>query len=139
MIHCTTAGTRGILSATGATEIIGAGLVNAGAVASYISALRPEKVTLVAMGYRGTESADEDLLCANYIKDMLQGREPDITGSIRELRTGSGNRFFRTENLDFSPPTDFFLCTDINRFNFVLRAIITNAGYAEIIRLDMDH
>ena len=139
MIHCTTAGTRGILSATGATEIIGAGLVNAGAVASYISALRPEKVTLVAMGYRGTESADEDLLCANYIKDMLQGREPDITGSIRELRTGSGNRFFRTENLDFSPPTDFFLCTDINRFNFVLRAIITNAGYAEIIRLNMDH
>ena len=139
MIHCTTAGTRGILSATGATEIIGAGLVNAGAVASYISALHPEKVTLVAMGYRATEPADEDLLCANYIRDLLLGGEPDITRSIRNLRTGSGSRFFKPENLGFSPPTDFFLCTDLNRFNFVLRAIITNAGYAEIIRLDMDH
>jgi 2-phosphosulfolactate phosphatase len=139
MIHCTTAGTRGILHASGATEIIGAGLVNAGAVASYISALRPEKVTLVAMGYRAAESADEDLLCASYIKEILQGGEPDISKKIKDLRTGSGSRFFKPENLEFSPPTDFFLCTDLNRFNFVLRAIVTNAGYAEIIRLDIDH
>lgn len=45
MIHCTTAGTKGIINAAGATEILGAGLVNAGAVASYISMIRPEKVT----------------------------------------------------------------------------------------------
>lgn len=139
MIHCTTAGTRGIMNASGASEIIGAGLVNAAAVASYITMTNPEKVTLVAMGYRATEPAGEDLLCAQYIKDLLQGREPDITSAIEALRNGSGSRFFKPENLEFSPPTDFFLCTDLNRFNFVLKAIITNAGYAEVLRLDMDH
>jgi 2-phosphosulfolactate phosphatase len=139
MIHCTTAGTRGILNASGATEILGAGLVNAAAVASYISALRPEKVTLVAMGYRAVETAEEDLLCARYIKDLLEGRETDISAEIEALRTGSGSRFFIPANLEFSPPTDFFLCTHLNRFNFVLRAVITSAGYAEILRLDIDH
>ncbi|HPE22085.1 MAG TPA: 2-phosphosulfolactate phosphatase [Bacteroidales bacterium] len=139
MIHCTTAGTRGLLNATGATELIGAGLVNAGAVASYISTLNPPKVTLVAMGYRATERAREDMLCAQYIADLLQGKDPDISDEAEALRTGSGSRFFRHENLGFSPPTDFFLCTDLNRFNYVLRAVITTAGYAEILRFDMDH
>ena len=139
MIHCTTAGTRGIISASGATEILGAGLVNAGAVASYISMIRPEKVTLVAMGYRATETAEEDMLCARYIKDLLQGRETDITKETEALRKGAGSRFFNPANLDFSPPTDFFLCTDLNRFNFVLRAVITAGGYAEILRISMDH
>ena len=139
MIHCTTAGTRGIMNATGATEIIGAGLVNAGAVASYISMLNPEKVTIVAMGYRAVNSADEDILCARYIRDLLMGNETDISEEIAELRHGSGSRFFQPENLNFSPPTDFFLCTDLNHFNFVLRAVITLSGYAEIARFDMDH
>lgn len=139
MIHCTTAGTRGILNASRASEILGAGLVNAGAVASYISALKPDKVTLVAMGYRASERAEEDILCARYIKDLLEGRETDISAEIEALRTGSGSRFFNPANLEFSPPTDFFLCTHLNRFNFVLRAVITSAGYAEILRLDIDH
>ena len=139
MIHCTTAGTNGILRATGASEILGAGLVNAGATASYITMLRPEKVTLVAMGYRAVKSAEEDLLCAEYIRDLLRGIERDISRETEALRTGSGSRFFNPENLSFSPPTDFFLCTDLNRFNFALKAVITASGYAEIIRVDMNH
>jgi 2-phosphosulfolactate phosphatase len=139
LIHCTTAGTRGILNAAGASEILGAGLVNAGAVASYISRLNPGRVTLVAMGYRGRESAEEDLLCARYIKELLQGNEPDISEEITALRSGSGSRFFKPENLSFSPPTDFFLCTGLNRFSFALRAVITASGYAEIIRVDMNN
>lgn len=139
LIHCTTAGTNGILNASGASEILGAGLVNAAAVASYISMINPEKVTLVAMGYRAAASADEDLLCAGYIRDLLEGLEPDISAGINGLRLGSGSRFFNPENLSFSPPTDFFLCTDLNRFNFVLKAVITTAGYAEILRIDMSN
>ena len=139
MILCTTAGTNGIMNATGAAEILGAGLVNAGAVASYINMINPSKVTLVAMGYRGVEPAEEDLLCARYITGLLQGNEADITDEIDALRKGSGSRFFNPENLSFSPPTDFFLCTDLNRFNFVLKAVMTTSGYAEILRMDMNH
>jgi 2-phosphosulfolactate phosphatase len=101
--------------------------------------LNPEKVTLVAMGYRATESAGEDLLCARYISELLHGNEVDITDEINELRTGAGSRFFNPANLAFSPPTDFFLCTDLNRFSFVLKAVITTPGYAEMLRIDMNH
>lgn len=139
MIHCTTAGTNGIVNATGATEILGASLVNAGAVASYISMLNPDKVTIVAMGYRAIESADEDLLCARYISELLKGNDIDISSEIEALRHGSGLRFFNPENLAFSPPTDFFLCTDLNRFNFVLKAVINPSGHAEIFRIDISH
>lgn len=138
IIHTTTAGTNGILNARGASEILGAGIVNAGAVARYISLVKPKTVTLVAMGYRAVESAEEDLLCARYIKDMLEGRENDITDSLNALRTGSGKRFFDPANLSFSPPTDFFLCIDLNRFNFILKAVVTDAGHAEILRVDMN-
>jgi 2-phosphosulfolactate phosphatase len=101
--------------------------------------VNPEKVTLVAMGYRAVESAEEDLLCARYIAELLSGNETDISDEINALRKGSGSRFFKPENLSFSPPTDFFLCTDLNRFNFVLKAVITASGYAEILRIDMNH
>lgn len=137
MIHTTTAGTNGILNARGATEVLCAGLVNAGAVAKYISIVKPEKVTLVAMGYRATESAEEDIMCALLIKDLLEGRERDLSAAINELRSGSGRRFFDPANLSFSPPTDFFLCTDLNRFNFILKAVVTETGYAEVVRVDM--
>jgi 2-phosphosulfolactate phosphatase len=139
MIQCTTAGTNGVVNAAGAREILAAGLVNAGAVASYISMLNPETVTLVAMGYRALESADEDLVCANYISELLRGNDADISSEIEALRKGSGKRFFNKENLAFSPPTDFFLCTDLNRFNFVLKAVINASGHAEIFRMDINH
>ncbi len=139
MIHCTTAGTNGIVNAAGAGGVFGAGLVNAGAMASYISMLNPDKVTLVAMGYRAVDSAEEDLLCARYIRDLLMGHERDVSSEIEALRKGSGRRFFEPANITFSPPTDFFLCTDLNRFNFVLRAVMTAPGQADIMRIDINH
>lgn len=138
MIHTTTAGTKGILSACCATEVLGAGLVNAGATARYISMKDPAVVTLVAMGYRAKEKADEDILCANYIRDVVLGKEPDITSDIKSLRTGSGKRFFDPANLKFSPPTDFFLCTDLDRFNFILKAVLATSGYAELVRVELN-
>ncbi|HNX67598.1 MAG TPA: 2-phosphosulfolactate phosphatase [Bacteroidales bacterium] len=137
MIHTTTAGTNGICNAVYATRILGASLVNASATAEYIKQLSPDIVTLVAMGYRAECSADEDLLCARYIRDLLNGLNPDISNEIRELRTGSGSRFFDPANVKHSPPSDFFLCTDLNRFGFALKAVVNDNGHAEIFKIDM--
>lgn len=137
MIHSTTAGTNGILNAVRATEVLGAGLVNAKAVADYILRTSPPVVSLVAMGYRAAETADEDVLCAEYIKRCLLGEDPDIGNELTKLMEGSGKRFFLPENLEFSPPSDFFLCTDLNRFNFVLKAIVNSREYAEIVKIEL--
>jgi len=135
-IHTTTAGTKGLLSANGAPVVLTGSIVNAGAVAKHIAKLNPDTVTLVAMGYRGCESAEEDLLCADIIADRLNGGSQDFSEKITDLRMTSGQRFFNPENIEFSPPSDFFLCTITDRFNFVLQAIKRHDGNIELIRID---
>jgi 2-phosphosulfolactate phosphatase len=122
VIHTTTAGTRGLINATNAEIVLTGSLVNAGAIVKYIKSLNPFHVSLVAMGYRATISAEEDLLCAEIIAAGLTGADFPAKERIAELRNNSGKRFFDPENFDFSPPEDFFLCIARDRFSFVLKA-----------------
>jgi 2-phosphosulfolactate phosphatase len=122
IIQTTTAGTKGLVNAVNANVVITGSLVNASAVVRYIKAINPEYVTLVAMGYRATFSAEEDLLCAELIAAGLKNRDVFFEKRISDLQNTSGKRFFNPANIDFSPPTDFFLCTKTDRFNFILKA-----------------
>jgi 2-phosphosulfolactate phosphatase len=134
-IHTTSAGTQGLANAVNALTVVTGSFVNAGAVAGYIRRLAPEHISLVAMGYRAGVSADEDLLCAEMIKSILLGTEPVSSNRIRELMNTSGKRFFVPANISFSPPTDFFLCTMVDRFDFVLKAVKRNDGNIELSRI----
>lgn len=136
LIHTTSAGTQGLANAVNAEVVLTGSLVNAGAVANYINSLKPEHVSLVAMGYRANESADEDLICAEHIKSLLNGKGAVDSTRISNLRHTSGKRFFIPENIDFSPPTDFFLCTMLDRFDFVLKAVRRPDGNIELFRID---
>jgi 2-phosphosulfolactate phosphatase len=137
LIHTTTAGTNGLVNAENAEAVLSGSFVNAGAVARYIRSSGLQKVSLVAMGYRAKESADEDLLCAEYIKSLLDGKEEDFEKRISDLRFTSGKRFFEPGNIDFSPPTDFFLCTMTNRFNFILKAEKRSDGNIDMQRIEI--
>jgi 2-phosphosulfolactate phosphatase len=122
VIQTTTAGTQGLINATQADAVLTGSMVNAGAIIRYIKTINPEHVSLVAMGYRATESAAEDLMCAEMIASELSGTKFIPGNRIADLQNGSGKRFFNPANLEFSPPTDFFLCTMLNRFDFILKA-----------------
>jgi 2-phosphosulfolactate phosphatase len=137
VIQSTTAGTKGMISAVNADIILAGSLVNASAIIKYLRKLNPPKVTLVAMGYRATVSADEDLLCAEILKSGLAGNEKSYQEQINELRSGSGARFFKPSNIDYSPPTDFFLCTMINRFGFILRGERRFDNNMDLVRIDI--
>lgn len=137
VIQTTTAGTAGLINAIGAELLLTGSIVNAGAVARYIKTLDPDHVSLVAMGYRGRNSAGEDLLCAEMIASGLKDTKIDFSSRIDDLRNGPGKRFFDPENLSFSPPTDFFLCTMTDRFNFVLKAERRFDGNIDLLRLDV--
>lgn len=137
IVHTTTAGTNGLINASKADLIITGSLVNAGAVADYIKLKNPDLVTLVAMGFRARESADEDLICAELIADRLNGLNTDFSKRVSDLRSGAGLRFFNPENIVYSPPTDFFLCTMIDRFNFIVRAEKRNDGNMDLMKIDM--
>lgn len=122
IIHTTSAGTQGIVNAVRADGIITGSFVNAKAIADYIRKAAPEKVSLVCMGKEGLEPAEEDELCAVYLKSLLTGTEiPDIDEKLKTLRTGGGRHFFDPTLRDVFPEKDFWMCIDRNRFGFVLR------------------
>jgi 2-phosphosulfolactate phosphatase len=137
IIHTTTAGTRGLVNAVNADIVITGSLTNAAAIVRYIKTIRPEHVSLVAMGYRATIPAEEDLLCAEVIAAGLKGQISVFEDRILELRNTAGKRFFNPENISFSPPTDFFLCITRDRFDFVLKAVTREDGNIDLMRINV--
>jgi 2-phosphosulfolactate phosphatase len=139
VIHSTTAGTNGLVNAENADILLTGSFVNIGAIVRYIKYINPQDVFLVAMGYRAKISADEDLLCAKLIAERLnnEGNKNEYTELISDLRNGSGQRFFNPDNIEFSPPTDFFLCTMVDRFNFVLKAERRLDGNISLIKTEI--
>ena len=122
MIHTTSAGTQGITAAVHADEILTGSFVNAKAIAAYILKKAPEKVSLVCMGKAGMEPAEEDELCAVYLRSLLTGGEmTDIDQKLEALAQGGGRHFFDPALQDVYPSEDFRMCIDRDRFGFVLR------------------
>lgn len=122
IIQTTSAGTQGIVNASGAAKIITASFVNLQAVVDYIKMKGPAEVSLVCMGWEGQRPSDEDTFCAQYIKNSLEGRTTDFVGMVEILKEGSGKRFFEPASQEWAPARDFELCVSINRFSFVLQA-----------------
>ena len=122
IIHTTSAGTQGVTNAVRADDILTGCFLNAGAVAEYIRRENPRKVSLVCMGKGGMEEAEEDELCALYMKSLLEGREmQDIRDRLQALRTGGGRHFFDPDMQDVFPQADFRMCVELNCFDYVIR------------------
>ena len=121
VVHTTSAGTQGIANAINAAEIIGGSLVCARAVAEYIKKSGAKEVSLVCMGLEAISETKEDTLCAEYIKSLLLGTEIDMEKEIENLKITSGAKFFDKSLNDVFPEKDFYMCTEVDKFNFVLR------------------
>lgn len=121
VVHTTSAGTQGIANATYADEILACGLVNARATAEYIRKSGALEVSLVCMGLEALAPTEEDTLCAVYIKNLLEGRPTNLKEEIESLKHTSGAKFFNPSLWDVFPFEDFAMCTDVDRFNFVLK------------------
>ena len=137
VIHTTTAGTQGLINARNADSILTGSFVNVSSIVKYIKSIDPEYVSLVAMGYRATLSSEEDLICAEMISAELRNKRFISERKIANLQNTSGKRFFDPANIDFSPPTDFFLCTMINRFDFVLKATRRFDGNVDLMKIEL--
>jgi 2-phosphosulfolactate phosphatase len=136
MVHTTSSGTQGIANATGADEILTGSFVNASAIVNYIRRQKPEKVSLVCMGYSCQYPTDEDTLLAVYIKNELEGVKNDFDAMVNQIRKGDGARFFAPEKQEWAPMADFDLCLSLNRFNFVLKVNqIDGQNYLQKIEL----
>jgi 2-phosphosulfolactate phosphatase len=121
IIMTTSSGTKGLMNATGADEILTGSFVNAGSIIRYLRENNPQNISLVCMGYEGKRPTQEDTFLAEYIKAVLQEESTDFPQMKEILRTGDGARLLDPANHSWSPAGDFDLCLDIDRFDFVIR------------------
>jgi len=122
IVHTTSSGVQGIVNAKNATTIITGSFVNAEAIVSFIKKNNPEFVSLVCMGFATEYPVEEDTFCAEYIKERLLGNFPDFEKMKEIIKNTSGKRFFDPTNQEHCPEQDFYLCLDLNKFNFVIKA-----------------
>lgn len=121
IVHTTSAGTQGIANAKNADVILTGSLVNAKAIAKYIKLNNYKNVSLVCMGLEATRQTEEDNLCAYYIKSLLENKPMDLHEEIEKLKITSGAKFFDKNQQDVYPERDFYLSTEVDKFNFVLK------------------
>lgn len=121
IIQSTRAGTTGVAAATEASAIYVASFVVAKATARAILQDAPPLVTIVAMGWNAQMRTDEDELCALYLRNLLEGREPN-PDALRQLVLASGQigKFYDPTQPHFQPE-DCDMALDINRFDFAIR------------------
>jgi 2-phosphosulfolactate phosphatase len=142
IVHTTSAGTQGLLAASGADEIVTGSFVNATAVARYIESAGYDLVSLVALGTAGRERSMEDTMCAMFIKNEVEGYPNSFDALRTYLATiPSAAKFFDPE-MTHAPERDFELCTELDRYGFVLRAEPEEADAVRLTRLEpseVDH
>lgn len=136
IVHRTSSGTQGLTNAALADEILTGSFVNAQAIARYIKLKSPAVVSLVCMGYATLYPTEEDTFCAEYIKSCITESYFDVKSMIEVIKNTSGARLFKQENQEHSPESDFYLCTEIGKFNFVLKAITGADGLIRIKKID---
>jgi 2-phosphosulfolactate phosphatase len=120
IIQSTRAGAVGATAASGATALYGASLVTAKATANALLQDDPPLVTIVAMGWNTRQRTDEDEQCALYLRNLLQGRQPD-PDAVRRLVLASGEvpKFYDPAQPHFHPQ-DCEIAVDVDRFDFAI-------------------
>lgn len=138
VVQTTSAGTRGLMLAGKADEILPGSFVMADAIVEYIMERSPLVVSLVAMGWGGAQKSPEDELLAEYIEMRLRCEEPDFEAMREDIRRHpQGAKFFDKTQRAFVEG-DFHAAMDINRFSFCLRLMPGEPSYMVKIPVVID-
>ena len=129
IIQSTRAGTVGVTNASGADLIYGGSLAVASATGRALKAHNPSKVTLVAMGSEGIIRADEDEQCALYLRNLLQGRVPDIEAVKSLIMAGEESQKYDDPETPQWPMEDREMALNIDSHDFALRISIEDGFF----------
>ena len=129
VVQTTSAGTRGLMLAGNADEVLPGSFVMADAITEYIRKKSPQVVSLVAMGWGGAEKSPEDELLAEYIEMRLNGEEPEFDAMKYKIRRHPQGAKFFDKTQEMFVEGDFHAAMDINKFNFCLRLVLGKPSY----------
>jgi len=120
LVHSTTNGTKGLIGAVNAEEIITGSFCNAQAIVNYIQQQQPQVVSFLCTDAREQGVIGEDEWCARYLQNSLENQPNDFLQIVEYLRTqGLADKYFNPQ-ITSHPEEDFYLCLDLDRFKFVL-------------------
>ena len=121
IVQSTRAGTVGVAAAVKAETIFLGSFVVAKATVQAIQQDNPGLVSIIAMGDRGAHRSDEDEQCALYLRNLLEGRQPD-PAAVRSLvmEGGQTQKFFDVAQPQYHPE-DVELALQVNRYPFAMR------------------
>ena len=120
LIQRTSAGVAGICAAApGADRLYAASFLTAEATVRAVLHDAPDVVSIVAMG-AWERRTDEDELCAYYLHNRLEGRQPDKEAVKSLVRTGNSFAWYLQEYND-GYPTDGEIGLQIDACDFAIR------------------
>ena len=126
IIQSTRAGTVGATAASAAEQLYLGSFVTAAATVRAIRQQQPALVSIVAMGYASRQRADEDEQCALYLRNCLQGRQPDPDAVRQLVLVGHEAQKYDDPAQPQFHPQDKNLALDIDRFAFALHVTREN-------------
>lgn len=118
LVQRTSAGTQAAAAASGADPLLAASLVVAGATASRLRELEPDRVTLVCAGAGHVEDRE----CAELIRARLEGTPHDVEAMWARIRADPRYAGFRAGHTPGFPPADLDLALEVDRFDFAMPA-----------------
>ena len=121
LVHSTQAGTVGVTAARKAERVYAGSLVIARATAETVLSHRPELVTIVAMGDGGMARTDEDEQCAMYLKNLIQGRSPDLDAVKALVLAGEQSQKYDDPSLPHFHPKDREMAVEVDSVPFAIR------------------
>ena len=128
IVQSTRAGTVGVAAATRADSIYLGSFVVAQATVDAIRKEDPALVSIIAMGDQGRVRSDEDEHCALFLRNLLEGRNPD-PAAIRSLilEGGATQKFFDESQPQFHPE-DVDLALEVDRYPFAMKVSRENGA-----------
>ena len=127
IVQSTRNGTVGANAASQtASDIFLGSFIVAKATVNQILKMNPEEVSIIAMGDRGVVKSDEDEQCAFYLRNLLEGREPDPESVKSLILTGGSTQKFYDPSQSQNLPEDVDWALKFNHFNFSMKAAVEN-------------
>jgi len=128
LIQRTSAGTQGLVLATQAESLYAGSFVIAHATAQKIIARQAEQVSFVITGLSEGRDGDEDLACAEYIRALVEERDPDPQPYLARVATSTVGRDFASGSLGYLLLEDFQLSIQVDYFDFAM-PVVRVAGH----------
>ena len=121
VVQSTRAGTVGVAAAGHAESIYLGSFAVADATVKAILRDQPSVVSIIGMGNQGRSRADEDEHCALYLRNLLEGRNPDPDAVRALVMAGGDTQKFFDESKPQYHPKDVELALQISKYHFAMK------------------